>query len=509
MIWKRHRKRFLEYCGNDALEEDFVVEEKGTIFSLKGFGEIIAPFTHARGRFVGYYARRRTQNGYQWYGSSGEWMNLRWDMKTPKLLLPGDSPEKLFWGDCNKVTLVAQWEDENHNRLQLGYRMFTNPLMAHAFGGMEKKTYHNTKKAFYHGVEKGYQYMEVDLSFTKDERLVLCHGWSPSNCKCIGLPYEESFADMTYERIMGMQVHGNPIMDAKEFYKLMKEHPSLCFEIDFHSFKGEAIQKRIHAMLEDFEHDEEVLDRLLIQAYSESMYEDMNAVHPFRYYQYIVGNKMDRLDDIITYALDHHICVLGLRANLAKPKLVQKIRNAGLYVMCYTVEKDVEIAQKLLDSGVNTLCTDFITDCMLRDNQKRMGHHPFFVYYNSNCPDARAVLSLPGENALVQTPSQAWEYKDPKRWENDGSRKLLPCMFHREGMLFLGWHLRTRIDGKQYWYCKDHMYHTKADWENDDRKAPYLFLDEMVLPIWTVKENMVFVMCAVWKKPGYETYPNR
>ena len=63
------------------------------------------------------------------------------------------------------------------------------------------------------------------------------------------------------------------------------------------------------------------------------MFEDIHKVYPFVHYQYLVGKNIHDLDSVITYCLDHGICVLALRMNLAKPEYVRKIRNAGLYVM--------------------------------------------------------------------------------------------------------------------------------------------------------------------------------
>jgi hypothetical protein len=284
-------------------------------------------------------------------------------------------------------------------------------------------------------------------------------------------------------------------MDAREFYAWMKAHPGYLFEIDLHHITGKKVQDIIKALLDDFHYpeDEEILDRLLIQVYSRQMFEDIDAVHHFKYYQYLVGKNIHDLDAIINYSLDKGICVLALRTNLAKPELVKKIRDAGLYVMCYTVNKDLAVAQKLLDSGVNTLCTDFITYKMLEENKERMGQHPFYVYYNSGSTEAV------GDDDAQQLPSGNFEYKDQTLWENDGATRLRKCRFSVEGKRFVGWNMRVQIDGKQLWYCEDHMYHGKGDFEEGTTVVPHLFADEEILPKWTVKRGIKLVMVAVWK----------
>ncbi|MCI7108452.1 MAG: hypothetical protein MR945_11420 [Agathobacter sp.] len=467
----------------------------------RNFPEIVNGFVQEKLQFAGFYARRRTDEGWEWLCEDGCWHLTSSEMPDKRLLQEGESSEVLFESSQGVVILVAQWENESGCRCDCGHQMFSNKLMAHAFGGMNGKTYHNTMPALEQGVKNGYRYFETDLSYTVDGRLVLCHGWTEANCKHTGLAYRSDFKFMTYRRIMKMKVHGNPIINARSFFRWMKKNPQYTFEIDFHNIAGEEVKNRVAAMLADCRgmKNEKIPDRLLIQAYSRQMYEDMDAVYHFKHYQYLVGKNIHDLDEIITYALDQGICVLALRTNLAKPRLVRKIRNAGLYVMCYTVNQDLAVAQKLLDSGVNTLCTDFITEKMLQANTQRLGNHPFYVYYNSGAADAVSHYTVEEERMIERVGSGNLEYKDQRIWGNDGTQSLCPCRYEVAGKQFVGWHLRVRVDGKQLWYCQDHMYHSKGDFVEGTQVMPYIFADEEIIPKWTLKENMKLIMVAVWK----------
>ena len=42
------------------------------------------------------------------------------------------------------------------------------------------------------------------------------------------------------------------------------------------------------------------------------------------------------------------------------PEYINALRNAGIYVLAFTVTDDAEQAQHLLDMGVNTICTDYV-----------------------------------------------------------------------------------------------------------------------------------------------------
>lgn len=467
----------------------------------RNFPEIVNAFVKEKLRFVGFYARRRTDDGWEWFCEDGRWHLTASEMPEKRLLQEGESSEVLFESPQGVVLLVAQWENEFGYRCDCGHQMFSNKLMAHAFGGMNGKTYHNTMPALKQGVKNGYRYFETDLSYTVDGRLVLCHGWTKANCKHTGLDYRPDFKFMTYRRIMKMKVHGNPIINARCFFRWMRKNPQYTFEIDFHNIAGAEVKNRVAAMLADCRgmKNKKIPDRLLIQAYSRQMYEDMDAVYHFKHYQYLVGKNIHDLDRIITYALDQGICVLALRTNLAKPKLVRKIRNAGLYVMCYTVNHDLAVAQKLLDSGVNTLCTDFITEKMLQENTQRLGNYPFYVYYNSGSVDAVSHYTEEEERMIERVGSGNLEFKDQRIWANDGRQCLHPCRYEVAGKQFMGWQLRILVDGKQLWYCQDHMYHSKGDFVEETKVMPYIFADKEIIPKWTLKENMKLIMVAVWQ----------
>lgn len=501
----------LVYTGNGATSQHYEnsCQNMGGSFDQSAIYEfpngdypkISIKFEWEEADCVGFYARKKMDGEWLWYCVDGMWHALDALMPEKKLWKGNESTEPLFEeNESCVVILTAQWKSANGEMCNCGYEMFSNRLMAHAFGGMNGKTYHNTVAAFENGIQKGYRYFEVDLSYTKDRRLVLCHGWTKANCKHTGFEYQPDFADMTYQRIMGMKVHGNSIMDAREFYnEIQKRDKKYTYEIDFHNISGVEIQERTRAMIEDFNFNKPVLDRLLIQAYSRSMFEDIHAVYPFVHYQYLVGKNIGDLDGIINYCLDHGICVLALRMNLAKPEYVAKIHQAGLYVMCYTVNKDLTAAQKLLDSGVDTLCTDFITEEMLSANTERMGKHPFYVYYNSGSKDVAYQYSEEIQKEIVLLPSGNYELKDSTLWKNDGSQTLRKCEYTLEGKQFAGWKMRMQVDGKQLWYCKDHLYHGKGDFVEGTCVEPYIFADEECLPAWTVKKECKMVMVAVWK----------
>ena len=504
-----HKARRLVYVGNGATSVDSEYNKTesadcdrrfvSTTWSGFSYPKLQNPFVRDDADCIGFYARRRTPAVWEWYCTDGSWHRTEADMPE-KMLFPVGSSVKELYKDEDSIYFVTQWEDKHGIRVNCGSDIFSNPLMGHAFGGMDDKTYHNTMAALEHGIETGYKDFELDFSYTTDGRLVLSHGWSPSNCKCIGITYTPDFDNMTYERVMNMPIHGNPIMDARQFYERVKDEPDYRFEVDFH-FVQEHRKEMVQELVKDFENDGQVLDRLLMQVYTQQMYQIIDGVYRFKNYSYLAGKYVYRLDEFLTFCLDKGICAIALRANLAKREYIDKIHNAGLYVMTYTVQRDADYAKHLLDSGIDTICTDFITEELL-DEAEGFGYFPFYVWYNSDRADVENHYSEDARDQFIQTKKGNLEYEDKTVWENDGSGTLRKCEFSVPGKHFVGWKLRVTLDGNTFWYCKDGLYHIKKDFDETKDVVPYIFADEAVIPVWKVKRNMKLVMIAVWEDLG-------
>lgn len=438
-------------------------------------------FTCTHAEFAGFWARRKEEGRWLWYTEAG-WQPCAGEMAAKRLFADGDDIGELLNGGVSFLVLQAQWrESATGKAIWDGYPMYSNALMAHAFGAFEGHTYCNTMAAYENAVRNGYRYFEVDFSYTDDCRLVLCHGWEEKNCKCIGVPYSEEFAHMKYEQAMQLKVHGHEMMDARQFYQAMRDRPDDVYQIDLHNVHGKKLRKRIHSLLEDFSYDSKALDRLLIQVMNERMYLQTDQIYHFKHYQYLVGDKIHNLEKILNFCLDHGICAVALRANFATPETIHKIHNAGLYAMCYTIKKDADFAKYLLDMGVDTLCTDYVTGEQLAAAKDSYGMKPYFAAY------------LPAEDV------EESEGK-PFPCQNDGMDLARENRYEKEGFVFAGWNFRLKIDGTKYWYCTDGLYHGNIDFNGKTDAQKYLFREGEALPQMIVKEGMTVGMIAVWNE---------
>lgn len=453
-------------------------------------------FSHTDGSFMGFYARKRTDAGWLWYTDAGAWCPAVSPADSRHLFLEGDAISCLFEDGEQEVVLEAQWQaKDDGRRIACGYPMYSNRLMAHGLGGYGGKSHCNCLAGFEQAMANGYQYFETDIHSTSDGRIVLYHGWfAPEDVK-----------GMSYDELMAHGNDGQPLMDARQLYPILRAHPGYTLELDLYNFKGETIKKRIRALISDFAYDRTVLDRLLVQVHSVQMMKDIDAVYPFKHYQILASKDLSRLSGIITNCLDNGICAIGMRMNLAKKKYVDRIKAAGLYAMCFTVSRDTSVARHLFGYGVDTLCTDYITSEDLKTAKDLFGRHPFYVYYNSGVAGAGETYSQAvNEGALQGTvavnDSGTLEFRDKTIWQNDGERSILDCRFTVPGKRFAGWNVRIKIDEKQLWLATDGCYHNTGDFGK--KKLPLekrLFLPGEKLPVWTMQKGIKYIMSAVWE----------
>ena len=308
---------------------------------------------------------------------------------------------------------------------------------------------------------------------------------------------------MTYEQAMQIPIHGHSIMDARQFYEKVKNEPAYTFEIDFHNIK-KGNERRVAAMLEDFRQDEGLLVRLLMQVYSQPMYEQIDSVYHFANYMYLVGLNIDKLDAILTYCLDHGICSVAMRTNFVTKENVRKVHDAGLYAFCYTVSDDAVYANYLFQLGVDMICTDFVTEKALEATKETFGRYPFMVWYNSNHKEAVShypETSDGDENAgtLTRLKSGYLEYRDKTIWEHTEGQTLRACGYEVPGKRFAGWKLRISIEGKNLWYSTDGLFHAAKDYTVRKSIQACIFRDGDVLPDFDVRKNMKVIMAAVWE----------
>lgn len=237
--------------------------------------------------------------------------------------------------------------------------MYENRFLAHSLGGYKRYKYLNAEDGLKNAIACGYRYFEVDFKLTEDDEIVCTHGWSRADCEKTGMLYHRDFNHMTKEKFLAQRVHGMETMDVTKLYSYMVRYPDFYWELDLHTLSYKKSVHMAEKILEAFHHNEAVMEHCLVQVNSMDMYHAIDSVYHFKYYQYNVKNAIERLDEFIDFCQKNQICAMALKKAFATEEVIAKIRNAGLALLVFTVDNK-KTAEKLLELGANTICTNFI-----------------------------------------------------------------------------------------------------------------------------------------------------
>lgn len=373
--------------------------------------------------------------------------------------------------------------------------MFKNKYMAHALGSYQGHYYSNSLEAFEHSIAVGYKYMEVDLVFTDDREVVCSHGWGKADCEKLGIKYQKDLKNMTRERFLAQKLHGMTTMDISGLYALMKKYPEVYMELDIHKLSGDDTYEMLNKVKQAFNSDTDALSRCLVQVHNDEMFKAASRIEEFKYYQLVIGKRIDLLDERIKYAKENGICALAMSRINITPKNVQKIKDAGLKILAFSVD-DYDEAQYFLNLGIDTICTNSIEP----DEEPRLMN---FVY--NSTPDVDECISeliekniLRGE--LVRTSARSYEYAESVIISSKKPYRLVKCCYSRRGYEFAGWNARCRKgDDKWYWYSTAGKWQTAKDIDSSGNEK-YCFSDCDIIDVDMLLEQTARVfLVAVWK----------
>lgn len=438
----------------------------------------------ADAEFSGFVLRKKNADmSWIWYMEDGSWQPLSAGEFRTKRFFEGDSlPAADDLAAPQVYILEAHWVSPEGKPLDCGYRMFRNRITAHALGAYKGRSYLNSKEGFLHNLhEKGQRFFETDVTLTEDDRLFILHGFRLQDYERYGLEYGPQYEHMDYAKTKALDIYGEHPMDVREFYELVKAQPEeIVFEMDIQDVKPDVAKQKIKHLVADFKGDHEMLNRLLLQVYNRKVYRTVDSMYHFEAYMYNVRRHIDKLDEIIGFCLDNGFCSLSIRAAEATPEIIQKIKNAGLYVLAYTIRKDLVFACTMLDYGADTICSDCITEAELDGCSERLGHYP----YHLAC--------------LCEAEGDSQEVRLPDEIENNGSFEAPEWNFEAPDEGFAGWRAFVERDGKKrFWYCGDGLYRgDNQQGPAEAGKAAKVFRPGDRLPAFLVRKDDTVYLTA-------------
>ncbi len=248
--------------------------------------------------------------------------------------------------------------DELSKRMNLKYDfdyswMDDNPLVAHAFGGINGDVYTNSYEAFLNGYENGYRVFEVDFNLIDTEMSVVCNHESD---------FDDDSLEYTKENFLNKKVQDKyTSLCAEDVIKIMNEYPDIYIVTD--TKETDRIDTMvIFTQLVKFasEYDICILDRIIPQVYNEENFWAVMDVYSWKSViltLYAINWTPETVVDICDRTGIG--CVACWSTDINEDIMqIWKIEN-GLKVAAYT-ENDEEKAKELFFQGTDFIYTDFL-----------------------------------------------------------------------------------------------------------------------------------------------------
>lgn len=244
---------------------------------------------------------------------------------------------------------------ENYN-----YDWTKNRYIAHAMGGIDRKTYTNSIQALEQNYKKGFRVFEIDLTLSKDNQLIAWHPASKEKLKEMGIPLKYYDEKPTVEEFKKLKYYGKyNTMTYKEALSYMKKYKDMYLVIDFKNSMDANSGKFYKQMLE--ETDPDVIDRIIPQVYNKESYNELSKIYKFKSV-ILTTYKMGNLDenDITNFCAMNGIKVLVIEGRRYTPSLIEKCnaRVIKVYMNTYNSQKEVDSYRK---KGAYGFYTDFLT----------------------------------------------------------------------------------------------------------------------------------------------------
>ncbi len=235
--------------------------------------------------------------------------------------------------------------------------MYKIPLTAHALGGINGKSYLNTRECFEKSVKNGHRYLEVDLRMTKDEKLVCSHGWGQAQCEKMGIEYNPEYDNMTEKQFLEMNIFGMHTLNIGMLYELIKLNPQVYMHFDISKPSYDETKKLVKKLVDGFNNDDAVLDRCVLQIRSKEMLMAAREVYNFKYIAYCILKTEESVEKTADFCAENGICAIALHKRYASKETIKYIKSKGLSLSVFTSDNLMEV-KELLSLGADTIVTN-------------------------------------------------------------------------------------------------------------------------------------------------------
>ncbi|MBD5584715.1 MAG: hypothetical protein HDQ88_06505 [Clostridia bacterium] len=258
--------------------------------------------------------------------------------------------------DVEDIKVVAEYEKETSGYVPQDFK-----TIAHALGGLDGKSYLNSKEAFLYNYEKGQRFFEVDMCFTTDN-IPVCYHFG---------------RDFTYEEFMNSATDGYTPLDVEDFLQLAYDYPDIVIDLDVLGIyfghydtvdeNYEIFFKYFDETLKSIDNSGSLYERLYLELLPDErtdMYllaKQYCSFGEFIYAEFASSKPItdDNIEAVCKWCWDNDVKYLSSDTLTKDNKEWIDIMHAyGIYVFVFTYNDPIKMYE-FYDIGVDCIFTDF------------------------------------------------------------------------------------------------------------------------------------------------------
>ena len=237
--------------------------------------------------------------------------------------------------------------------------------IGHSFGAVNGDTYTCSLEAFEYNYHLGRRTFEVDMLMTTDNKIVLKHDWNspkqegiseanPPDCEqFLAAKIDGKYTPLSYEMLCGFMV----------------EYPDIWIVTDTKYTEPDEIRAQFQALIDGARAFgcPEILDRLIVQVYSEQMHEIVSSMYDFKSYIFTMyklfhdEDKEGNLKSACRYCVNNGIEIITIDYTKYNDNMKKITKQYNRTVYLHTLD-DADLANEYIKEGVYGIYTNSILE---------------------------------------------------------------------------------------------------------------------------------------------------
>lgn len=228
----------------------------------------------------------------------------------------------------------------------------------YGLGSIDNNTYTNSIDAL--KINSNYKIFEVDVSLTKDDKLVLASGWNLTDYKrSIGIKYyndtKNNVKDTntpTHDEFMNFLIQDKyKATSYSELIKYMKKNKDTYFYLDIGNGNDVSIKKRLDNIIKST--PKYLLKRFIIHTYNKEMLDIVKSYNSFKLINMFYNkNEFKDIEEFIKLCKKERITTVTTTLSSVDKNIIKKFKDNNIVLIVTDIE-DKNIDTMLRNIGID------------------------------------------------------------------------------------------------------------------------------------------------------------